>query len=204
MKSLKKNLSNSFCRFFYIYKVIQYKLKHVSEITILIYRSPSRTNIPTVKMLSPKLNASPNNNNDEKNQNHYVINPAYNKTPPPEQRLKGLHAKKRLVNSTHNNGDVRERSESFVLKARSNKQLKILGTAIKSETACTTELLENQNQLISEFMLKRNIAKSSPDPQRKETNPTIHLAQNDHGVFGEKIRRYTMDHHQKSQLQQQM
>lgn len=134
----------------------------------------------------------------KKNQNHYVINPAYNKTPPPEQRLKGLHAKKRLVNSTHNNGDVRERSESFVLKARSNKQLKILGTAIKSETACTTELLENQNQLISEFMLKRNIAKSSPDPQRKETNPTIHLAQNDHGVFGEKIRRYTMDHHQKS------
>ncbi|CAH1634785.1 unnamed protein product [Spodoptera littoralis] len=117
---------------------------------------------PPAIVLDPKTPASPNNNDRKK----ISVTNAQSKTPPPEPRFKG-HTKS-IVNHTIN-VDMRQRSESFDLKARNNKQFKIIGNAISSETACT-ELLENQNQLISEFK-SRNKSKAEADSgSEKEDN----------------------------------
>lgn len=121
---------------------------------------------------------------------------AINKLPPPESKSSLKHITNNALNI-----DIRERSQSFVLKAKNNKQLKILGNAIKSDTACS-ELLENQNQLISEFKW-RNKSKADPDSE-KELNS---LQRMDDFIpatptkeLDEKMRRSTMDKSYKNDI----
>lgn len=164
---------------------------HLHEITVLIYRSYS--DIATAKLHNPKLNASPEMGNDRK-ANLCVTN-AYNLTPSPEARLKSQGLSNRHIVNSSISGDMRERSESFVLKARNNKQLKILGNAISSENACT-ELLENQNQLISEFK-SRNKSKAGPESENEVG--AIHAAQTEFVDSADRITRSTVEQVQKSQ-----
>lgn len=137
-------------------------------------------------MLNPQINASPEMGNDRKG-NIYVTNTVSS----PESRSKKIHVTPlKSADSNSITSDMRDRSESFAQKARNNKQFKILGTTIKSEIACT-ELLENQSQLISEFILKsRNKSKAGPDSE-KEVSTVVQTARNIDSA--ERMRRSTMD-----------
>lgn len=149
------------------------------------------------KMLSTKTNASLTKLDDNKKDN--VIN-AISKLPPSEYGSQG-----KLMTNSLLNVDMRERSESFVVKAKNNKQLKILGNAIKSDTACS-ELMENQNQLISEFK-SRNKSKAGPESEKevnalqitdfrdfKSTSPTRDFKSTSPvRDLGEKLRRSTLE-----------
>lgn len=152
--------------------------KHLHEITILIYRSYNDN--PTAKM----LNASPEMGNDRKG-NPYVIN-AFDRTPSPEALKNHVLPNKHNVNSSLS-VDMRERSESFVVKAR---QRMILGNAIASETAFT-ELVVNQNQLISELQ-SRNKSKAGPDSE-KEVGAVVQAVRSNLVDPNDRIRRSTME-----------